>query len=171
MNKKPKSTLPKGSILYMIGFILIFAAFFSTMNTGSDAFVLTIPLLAIGFFLAFQGNKTMKEARIKQYKQLISEEHLHSITQIARAVSRTEDFVRNDIKGLINKGALQDTYIDISNDKVIMGKENIERYKAGSASGEEAQKETPPAKTHCPQCGAPTDKQNKTCEYCGTVFK
>jgi hypothetical protein len=125
-----------------------------------------------GIILAFQSGKINRKIRIEKYTEFIATNHIMSIPEIAKHMVKQPKVVRDDIQKAINKGILKDTYFDKANDIVVMGAENISRYKAAGNINEPGKStDAAPSITHCPNCGAPVYHPGGICEYCGAAIK
>lgn len=166
-----KST-SRGTFLYVLGlfFICLGVAFIVVGDT--EILPLAILTAALGYILSFQGDRINRKIRAEKYTDILLHSYVASIEDISKKISIPSKVIRKDIQRLINKGELKNTYIDLLNNKVIMGKENIARYKAGTMSNEESEpEEIPASKTHCLNCGAPLYEKDSICKYCDTVIK
>jgi hypothetical protein len=169
---KPTKSSSLANILKILAIVLILAIFALLLMEDESMNTLIGILLIASIILFFQSGKINRKIRIEKYTEFISTTHIMSIPEIAKHTAKQPKVVRDDVQKAINNRTLKDTYFDRANDIVVMGAENISRYKAAGNVNEPVKSTVAaPSISHCPNCGAPVYNQGGTCEYCGAAIK
>ncbi len=145
--------------------------FFTEISDSPDSFGLILVLLFVlgGILLLTKVSKTKKTAvKYKKYIDLVVNQNIRSIDNIASILALSYDVVSNDLQDMINIGYLKDAYIHQNNREIILKQQETEIFNQGSYTEQTA----PLAKSvRCPGCGANnvvTVGKISECEYCST---
>lgn len=125
-----------------------------------------------GLALIIKANKRRKEAeRMKQYLSIIVNGNVRSLDEIASTTGKSYDAVRSDVETLINKGYLEEAYINESTREVVLPEvdmySNLQKNQSAVSTKVTARVVT------CPSCGANNTVAGDVgeCEYCGSSLK
>lgn len=166
----------KTRILTVIGWVLIFVGFVGTVSIlgeEGDIGSLTVGLILIvgGVLLLVRSLKIKKLAiKYKKYINIVVNQDVRSIDDIASAVDRPYDDVVEDLQHMINIGYLNDAYIHKGKREII-----LKQVSAHSANQEGSvfQSQEQGKVVRCSGCGANnvvTIGKVSECEYCATAI-
>ncbi|MEL7569674.1 MAG: zinc ribbon domain-containing protein [Eubacteriaceae bacterium] len=149
---------------FTIGFILFFMSFIFLMQ-ASDArksaesyCVLALLSFVIGIILITSGTSSNRRQLNEIYTNLILNEHIDEIEELAKKTSSTKKIVMNHIQYMIKQNILKNAYLDKEQEKIIIRNTN-------QPHENELNKFKPKL---CSHCGAPIDIGSKICQYCGS---
>ena len=188
MKSTSKSTVVKkailGRTLSIIGYVVavptllfILVAVIDSAFSGVVAFliVLLLVLLAIVIVFIIIGAKTTgRVKRFRRYVKLISDQKLTSLKHISKAMKKSDEFVKNDLQYMIEKGFFTNAAIDYDTGEIIVRCMSDESAASATSAYIAAQPAPPEYETFvCSGCSATGRKiKNKTgsCDYCGCVY-
>jgi len=125
-----------------------------------------------GLVLIIKANKRRKEAEsMKQYLSIIVNGNVRRLDEIASTTGRSYDAVRSDVETLINKGYLEDAYINESTREVVLPE--FDKYSNLQKSQSTTSTKASARVIVCPSCGANNTVAGDVgeCEYCGSPLK
>ena len=128
--------------------------------------IIIIACCALAVLKGIQIKRRIK--RFKQYVALISGQHMSSLENIAASTNKTVDFVKKDLRKMINLKFFAQARIDsVSNEIIIIGANaNANAMPNQMQAGVELEEYI------CPGCEAVGHKPKggtATCDYCGSV--
>ncbi len=117
-------------------------------NATFGTLTVVVLLLAIGVFMIWHGfGKAKRIQRLKRYEDIIVEQNIKELDEIAKCIGRPIDFVTKDIQRLLNENYFKDCRIDLKQRILIVG---ISRT------------------IFCSSCGAKNTTSNSKCRFCGS---
>ena len=125
-----------------------------------------------GLALITKAKKRRKEAeRMKQYISIIVNGNVRSLDEIASTTGKSYDAVRRDVEILINKGYLEEAYINESTREVVLPE--FDKYSNLQKSQSTTSTKVSARVIVCPSCGAKNTVAGDVgeCEYCGSSLK
>ena len=147
-----------------IGFSLFFMSFIFLLQS-SDArksaesyCVLALLSFVIGIIMMTSGTSSNRRQLNEIYTNLILNEHIDEIEELANKTSSTKKIVMNHIQYMIKQNILKNAYLDIEQEKIIIRNTN-------QPQENELNKFKPKL---CSHCGAPIDINYNICQYCGS---
>ena len=148
---------------YVLGAFCLFLIVFGNLDdTGLIIFVLTVMLLCV--WAVIKGMQIKRRIRrFKDYVALISTQQMTSLDNIAASTSQTVNFVKKDLRKMINKKFFINAVIDAATNEIIIGIRNVQ-------NSTQAELEV----FTCSGCGASGTKIKGipgNCDYCGSVVK
>ena len=162
-----------GKILSIIGYAIL-----AFILLGVIAFLvedITELIEMIPFFIIFSipgivcvilGRRIkMRIKRFKRYVSILSFRDSVSIEDLAVSINKPFDFVRRDVKCMIDKKYFTNAYIDANSRIIIAGRT--------STSGAAQEQTVEMISFICPNCVAPGKKAKDSsveCDYCGTIL-
>jgi len=162
-----------GKCASVVGYFLgvfgpIMTVFELAAGSPTETVFAAVIMSAVGIFFIVVGSKIKRRiARFRKYVFLISTYRMTSLNDIAEETSRSVDFVRSDLQGMIKRGFFVNTKIDQDADKIIVGGMT-------DSVPDHAQAQTTSIKYEmytCAGCAATGMKKNgmpRQCEYCGS---
>jgi len=154
-----------GWILSAIGGLIILSA----ANQTPGAVVMGVLMLVGGILLLVKASKTKKTAvKYKKYIDIVVNQNVKSIDNIASAVGLPYDVVAKDLQNMINIGYLKDAYIHQGNREIILKQYEPAAYTQTPVA---VQASSQTIAIRCPGCGANnvvSVGRVSECEYCGT---
>ncbi|MCD8509702.1 MAG: hypothetical protein LRY73_07380 [Bacillus sp. (in: Bacteria)] len=187
--------LKAGNGIRIVGILIL--AFFGLLTIGVIVdpevglevfFVFCLFFLLPGLFLYRYGRKLrLESSKTKKYIQLVVNEHLRSVDDIARSLQANPTKVREDLRKLIDQDFLPNATLNHTTDRLeIMiadetiagqdgeGTEKDNRGKTTTSANVASKTGGPhrPVSVTCPGCGANNIIMGSTgeCEYCGSTL-
>lgn len=133
-------------------------------------------LIILAVILWFIGNKLVKESKLfKEYLNLIVNQRIFSMQQIATITNRDVALVKNDLQKMIDKGFLPDAYINLTDYTIVVPILQMQYQPQNQPRVQEvSHQETAQARVvTCPSCGANNTivpGQTVECEFCGSLL-
>lgn len=166
-----KLQMLSGRVVEIIGWLLVaFAALGIAVSvsegiTGEDVSMI-IFFLAAGAVMIFIGRvMRANAAKYKKYINIIGNEHMYLIDNIAGAAGLPADKVKVDLQKMIDKGYFTRAYIDEANRELIMPVQNVAAKQENNTVNNAGM-----IVVTCKSCGANNTIVKGTsgeCEYCG----
>ncbi|AET70549.1 hypothetical protein Desor_5160 [Desulfosporosinus orientis DSM 765] len=165
-----KKTLSSSTASEVVGWILVLVgctgvlAESSRKSLDSAGMTAAIIFLAGGIALIIWSIKLKKQSlKYKTYENLIVDQNVSSISNIASAVSLDYDEVKKDLQTMINKNHFTDAYINESSGEILLPKPITNLTNLQSSSEK--------ISIVCKSCGANNTViagRFSECEYCGS---
>lgn len=153
----------------------MFLLLFPEAIDKDSIFMLTVMFLIPGFLLFLKG-VSLKRAgvRYEKYLQLIWQQQIHSIDDLASEVSLTYAKTSKELEALINSGYIVNAYVDHGRQMVIVddyvSSRPIQPVISNTSAVNKSKQNISKVVT-CKNCGASNSVISGTvaeCEYCGT---
>lgn len=169
-----------GKVCSILGYILLvvfgLGGLVSLPNSSNKGeFTAVFVMLMISIFLIRKGWKIKQLIKIhKSYSNIIAESKEISIDEISRITSQTSEIVLKNLKKIIDKGFLENAYINIDRMSVVIKdyEDNFSEINKDTESFSEKDKEM--VTVECRGCGA-VNKLEKSkvgeCEFCGSSIQ
>lgn len=163
-------------LLKIVGWLAVLLAlllFIVCLSEGIDGAGIAIVLffLILGIALVVLGNKMKKSARVKQYIDLVMNQEITAIADIAVAFPSTYGKVRTELQEMINEGYFPNAYLDDASGTIILSQNNQYRQTDDSVT---ERSNSEPGQMKCESCGAIVSAvavKKGECEYCGAAIK
>ena len=153
-----------------IGFIIE-----STEKRESSGFIIAFIFIALGILLILKGSKIKRRIkRFKRYVSLISTQQMTSLENIAASTSQSIDFVRNDLKKMIDKKFFANASINAATNEIVIGGMVAQPISVATAQQKQATIQSDVEMFTCSGCGASGTKTRGVpgnCDYCGSLVK
>ena len=174
-NDKSAMMSGKTGTVSVIGWILVgigsigFFSELSSSNNGAAGLFVAIAFIVGGTLLLIKASKTKKIAvKYKKYIDMVINQNVRSIDNIASASSLSYDEVVKDLQNMIDIGYLSNAYIHQGNREIVLKQNEPAVYMGTPVINQVA----PPQMVakRCPGCGANnvvTAGRVSECEYCG----
>ena len=167
-----------GKIASIIGYTLgsffllgIIATISGDMEDPVASIIICLFLLVFSIFLIIKGSQIKRRIRrFKRYVSLISTQQMTSLENLAASTSQSVDFVRNDLKMMINKSFFANASIDMAANEIVIGGSRSQTATQTQGFGQQAELGT----YNCTGCGASGTKIKGvpgSCDYCGSAVK
>jgi len=154
-----------------LGFIGMLSDTSGDSEGVAGGIVIVLAMVVGGILLLRKASKTKKTAaRYKKYIDIVINQNVRSIDNIASAVGLSYNVATKDLQDMVNNGYLKDAYIHQGNREIILKQyEPAPVAYAQTAVVEQSAPQT--TVTRCPGCGANNVvavNRVSECEYCGT---
>ncbi|WP_100065485.1 hypothetical protein [Miniphocaeibacter massiliensis] len=154
------------NIQLIIGIFLIISSLYKIADNSYIRSSIMNIMFVLGLLTMIFSVKRKKICNMSlKYTGLLGESGKYNITDLALVVGITEDKVREEIQKLINKGYLQNGYLESSTNSLV-----LPERKYSAADRTDLQKST----IICNSCGGENEiPKGKVveCEYCGSRIK
>ena len=166
-----KAEMLSGRVIQIIGWVCVafsalgIAVSVSEGMTGEDVSMI-IFFLGAGAVLIFFGRRMKANAaKFKKYINIVGNQHMYLIDNIAGAAGLPADKVKVDLQKMIDKGYFTGAYIDEANRELIMPVQNVVPKQENNTTNNAGM-----IVVTCKSCGANNTIVKGTageCEYCG----
>lgn len=164
-----------GCVYFIGGIVMGILIFLSEDYLGTkDPSFIYLPFLMtlVGIFLIRLGSKTNNRIkRFAKYVDLISNEQMTSLQDIATTTNQSVDFVIKDFQTMIEKKYFESAWLDLNKGEVIMGHKFQNEGAHARVQVQSQVSQSMKAVVQCSGCGAKNSVevgQVKKCEFCDT---